>query len=402
MARKTNIEDLVVHTDPLSFTGELKILAGNNVQTYNQDIQEYVPDRALVPTVLFPEVYVQDPNNVMTGNAELTGVEWYEGAPKANGSNRIVGNTDYEISEATVEGFPKYALRIKKNVPTDKPMEIYAVFTFTDKRTMTEVRVERSLSFYTATYDSKNYSVKLGCPDVIVVNPLDVVPDEQGNWSQVLTAQLYSGKNPVPDEQAAYWWQIRGIEGWRDLTTEELETLIVAGWDGQIWSKTIKVDARMIEDKLSLRVRAAHYTDSRPGAPQSDALQEQAIVMVELPDNITFSVVQTKGARVEYDMKTQVAYRLDISAGNKPISEKQYSFFEITWFGKSDKAGSQPVEIGKGRTVSFAPISKGAHVSFGYHVYAEVKQYSHYNTLVDGDNTVTDDEGNYIILPAYV
>ena len=96
MARKTNIEDLVVHTDPLSFTGELKILAGNNVQTYNQDIQEYVPDRALVPTVLFPEVYVQDPNNVMTGNAELTGVEWYEGAPKANGSNRIVGNTDYE------------------------------------------------------------------------------------------------------------------------------------------------------------------------------------------------------------------------------------------------------------------------------------------------------------------
>lgn len=373
MARKTNIEDLVVHTDPLSFTGELKILAGNNVQTYNQDIQEYVPDRALVPTVLLPEIYVQDPNNVMTGNAELTGVEWYEGAPKANGSNRIVGNTDYEISETTVEGFPKYALRIKKNVPTDKPMEIYAVFTFTDKRTMTEVRVERSLSFYTATYDSKNYSVKLGCPDVIVVNPLDVVPDEQGNWSQVLTAQLYSGKNPVPDEQAAYWWQIRGIEGWRDLTTEELETLIVAGWDGQIWSKTIKVDARMIEDKLSLRVRAAHYTDSRPGAPQSDALQEQAIVMVELPDNITFSVVQTKGARVEYDMKTQVAYRLDISAGNKPISEKQYSFFEITWFGKSDKAGSQPVEIGKGRTVSFAPISKGAHVSFGYHVYAEIK-----------------------------
>ena len=402
MARRTNVQNIVVHTDPLSFTGELKILAGNNVQTYNQDIQEYVSDRVLVPTVLIPEVYVQDPNNVMTGNSELTGVEWYEGAPKPDGSNRIVGNTDYEISEATVVGFPKYALKVKKNVPADTPMEIYAVFTFTDKRTMTEVRVERSLPFYTATYDSKNYSVKLGCPDVLVVNPLDVVPDEQGNWAKELTAQLYSGKNEVPDENAAYWWQIRGVDGWRDLTPEELETLIVSGWDGHVWSKTIKIDARMVEDKLSLRVRAAYYTGSKPSAPKSDALQAQIIVVVEMPANITMSMVQTKGARVEYNLKTEVAYRLDISAGNKPLSEGQYSFFEITWFGKSEKAGSQPVELGKGRAVTFVPAAKGGMVGFGYHVYAEIKQYSHYNMLVDGENVVTDDEGNYIILPAFV
>ena len=109
MPIKTQVQNANVQVDPLSFVADITILSGNNVQVYNRDIQEYVPDRSLVPMVILPYVAVSDPEGVMNGEQALTGVEWYEGNPKTDGSNRITGNENYEISDGSVEGFPLYA-----------------------------------------------------------------------------------------------------------------------------------------------------------------------------------------------------------------------------------------------------------------------------------------------------
>ena len=91
MAIRTQPLNVNIQVDPLSFVADITILSGNNVQVYNRDIQEYVPDRSLVPMIILPYVAVSDPEGVMNGEQALTGVEWYEGNPKADGSNRITG-----------------------------------------------------------------------------------------------------------------------------------------------------------------------------------------------------------------------------------------------------------------------------------------------------------------------
>lgn len=398
---RTQRQDIHVHTDPLSFSTELKLLAGNNVQTFNQDLQEFMPDRTFVPAVVLPEVFVEDPYDIMSGQAELSGAEWYIGHPTKEGTNRIVSGTDFEISDGTQEGFPKYALKVKKNVPADTPIDIYCIYMVIDKRQNTEVRFERSMPFYSSTYDSKNYSVTLDCPDSWSINPLEEVADDKGNWAHKLTSQLRSGQNDVPDENAAYWWQINDIEGWRDMTEEEIETLIVSGYSGGVWSKSIVFDARMVEGKVSFRVRAAYYEDVRPQSPASELLQQSTSVRVEMPRNLEVKQVLTKGARVEYDMKTPVGYRIDISVGNQPLADKLYSFFDIIWYSHNTKPGSKAQEIGRGRTINFIPTEKGALPGYGLGVYAEIKPYSHHQIVTDGTDTIVTAEGDIIIEPAF-
>lgn len=155
MAIKTQQKDIPVHVDPISFIADIKVLSGNIAQTYNQDTKEYEPDRSVVPCLLMPYVVVSDPENMMSGERTVTGVEWYEGAPKADGSNRIANGNNYVISD---EGTPTYSLKVKKNVPVNSPMQIFAVYTITDTRKNTEVKVERSINLYTSLYDVKNYS----------------------------------------------------------------------------------------------------------------------------------------------------------------------------------------------------------------------------------------------------
>lgn len=399
MPIKTQVQNANVQVDPLSFVADITILSGNNVQVYNRDIQEYVPDRSLVPMVILPYVAVSDPEEVMDGEQALTGVEWYEGNPKADGSNRITGNENYEISDGSVEGFPLYALKVKKNVPADNPMELFAIFFFTDKRKNTEVRVERSLPVYTSTYDSQNYSVKLtDTPKAWTINPMIEKPDSEGRWMRTVTAQLYSGKNPVPDENAAYWWQVNDGSGWREFNDEELAVLVAGPEEGGHWSKALSFDARMIKGNISFRARAAYYLDEYPSAPISEELQVVTSINVEMPTTLRVETRQTKGARVKSDMSTPVAYEAMISYNNTEVGEDKDDFFYIEWFGKSTKAGSKEQKLGVGRRIEFIPKNFGAEKGYGYTVYASVQLYSHYYAVKNEDGTLaTTDDGKVII-----
>lgn len=399
MAIKTQPKNANVQVDPLSFTAEIVILSGNNVQVYNMNIQEYVPDRSLVPMVILPKVAVSDPEKVMNGEQPLTGVEWYEGSPKQDGSNRITANDNYEIGDGSVEGFPQYALKVKKNVPVDTPMEIFALFFFTDKRRNTEIRVERSLPVYTSTYDSQNFSVKLtDAPKAWTINPMSEKTDAEGRWMHTVTAQLYSGKTPVADENAAYWWQVNYGSGWREFNDEELAVLVDGPDESGHWKKSLSFDARMIKGNISFRARAAYYLDERPASPTSEELQVSTSINVEMPSTLRVDIRQTKGARVKSDMSTPVAYEAMISYNNTEVGEDKNEFFHIEWFGKSTKAGSREQKIGEGRRIEFVPKNFGGEKGYGYTAYANVQLYSHYYAVKNEDGTLaTTDDGKVII-----
>lgn len=110
MGLKSNKQWGRIYVAPLSLQGEIIVLSGSPVQTYDKQLREYSPDRTLTPLVIVPKVSAFDEKTVF-GEMELTGVEWFEGAPRDKSANRIVEGEYYSISDGS-GGVPKYALTI--------------------------------------------------------------------------------------------------------------------------------------------------------------------------------------------------------------------------------------------------------------------------------------------------
>lgn len=397
---KTNPIIAAVHVDPLSITAGIQVLSGQAVQTFNRDTQEFVPDRFLVPLIILPYVNAIDPEKTQTGAQVLTGVEYYEGVPAGDGANRITDGEDYEIGDGTVEGFPLYALKVKKNIDPNTPVELFVIAIFTDKRTNKEVRVERSIKLYTALYDSQNYSVKItNQPKAWTIDPLRVVPDAEGNWLYRVTAQLYSGKEPVADEHAAYWWEIRENNEWREVTDDDIEVWLDCKDAEGHFKKELSFDARMIDGETAFRVRAAYFDTDRPAVPTSEELQAVTAVKVEMPQSLYAEITQTKGIKLSAKMNETVGFECAMFDNRGMITGKD-DFFKISWIAQSSKAGESEILLGEGKTVEFVPASLKFDPAFDIKVYAQIALYSGHALVQDGDSAVVQD-GAFVITKTY-
>lgn len=397
MALKTKQQSVFTTVDPLSLHYGIETVSGNNVQTYNNESKEYEPDRALVPLILMPYVDVVDPEKKQGGRQTLTAVEWYDGVPAKDYSNRITAGTDYEIGDGTVTGFPKNALKVKKNVPADTPMQVFCVAKFTDVRTQQTVRVEMSAKVYTVVYESRNYKVAIDCPPSWKIDPL-----KETTWLHTITAQLYSGSEAVEDAHAAYWWQVKEESGdWREITAED-EELWLTCKNGGVFTKALTFDARMVK-AASFRVRAAYYDTERPVTPSDDAIVSETLVNIEMPSSLTAEQIQTKGARVACDFSTKVGYKVELFDNRSTVSEEKADvLFQVRWKGQSAKAGSSETFIDSGQSVGFVPKDKGFDPLATVSVWAEVSVYEKHAVLTDDSgNIVTDDDGKIIIVPTY-
>lgn len=372
MAIKTQQKDIPVHVDPISFIADIEVLSGNTAQTYNQDTKEYEPDREAVPCLLMPYVVVSDPEVMMSGKRTVTGVEWYEGAPKADGSNRISNGDNYVISD---DGTPAYSLKVKKNVPVNSPIQIFAVYTITDTRKNTEVKIERSINFYTALYDTKNYSLRIDQPKSLSLDPLRESEDSRGRWMHTITAQMYSGLKAVADSNAAYWWQINeNNTGWRDITQDELDIYISGKESDGNWTKSLTFDARFVRN-TSFRCMARFFEGVLPTMTDA-SLSAVCSVSVQMPKSLNVQIRQIAGAKVNASMHTTVKFECVITDNRQVVGTDKDKFFYIIWKGHSGKPGVSDKVIGKGRTISFTPSSLGFDKSYGMSIYAEVSMYA--------------------------
>lgn len=399
MGMKTQAQAVVTTVDPLSLHSGIEVVSGNAVQTYNNDTKEYEPDRTLVPLILMPYVEAADPDGKQSGRQELTVVEWYEGVPKQDFSNRITAGDDYETGDGTVEGFPLYALKVKRNVPVDAPSQLFCVAKFTDRRTGTTVRVEGSVKLYTTLYEAKSYKVELDCPPSWDIDPLS-----ETSWLHTLTARLYCGGEAVADGNAAYWWEVMsdGDTDYHAPTDEDLELWVGCKDPEGVFANTLTFDARMFK-LAKFRVRAAYYDGVRPSVPERDCIQAEACVQVGLPPTLKVEQVQTKGFRTAADFSTPTGFKVVACDNRGTVSdEKLAELFRIEWKGRSAKAGSQEVLLGTGASVEFVPKDKGFDPSAAVSVWADVQLYDKYKAVTDGDGKfVTDGGGRIVIAPTF-
>lgn len=344
--------------------------------------KEFEPDRGVVPCLLMPYVVVSDPEGQMNGRRTITGVEWYEGTPASDGSNRITNDENYVISDTDT---PTYSLKIKKNIEPNTPLQITAVFTITDTRKNTEIRFERSVNLYTALYDIANYSLSIDSPEAWTIDPLREVEDENGRWLHSITATLRSGLQVIADENTAYWWQINEGNEWRDITQDELD-IYISGKDAEgNWTKTLTFDAKFIR-RASFRCLARFYVGERPTS--SDAtLSAVSAINVQMPKSLNVQIRQLSGSKINASMNTTVKFECVLTDNRQVIGTDKDKFFTIIWKAHSGKAGVTDKEIGRGRTITFTPSSLGFDKAYDMSIYAEVKLYA-VTALVTSDNKV--------------
>lgn len=382
MGIKSNKQQGRIYVSPLSLTGEIIVLAGSPAQTYDTHLREFNPDRTLSPLVILPKVFAFDEKNAVNGEMALTGVEWFEGAPKDKSSNRIVDNEFYTISDGSGD-VPKYALTIRKNTPPETPMEYFGIAIFTDPRTNREVRLERSIKVYSHLYDNKAYSLRLKGDTVMVTDPLRL-ENHAGCWDREIEPQLYTGVEEIEDAHAAYFGDILDGDTYRPITPEEPG--IVCHDENGVYTRKLMYQAKYITN-ASFRVRACYYVGERPQSPTDGRLEKIIAVKTEMSTSLNCEIMQTKGFTLSDDMKQPSAYEIRIFDNRREYGEEYDDLFRITWKGQSSKPGqTEKVLAVGGRTLEFVPADKGFPAGYIFQVWAEVEP-------VSGEALMTDEDG---------
>ena len=384
MGIKSNKQQGRIYVSPLSIQGEIIVLSGSPVQTYDKQLREYSPDRTLTPLVIVPKVSAFDEKTVF-GEMELTGVEWFEGAPRDKSANRIVNNEYYTISDGSGD-IPKYALIIRKNTSPEAPVEYFGIAIFTDPRTNREVRCERSVKSYAHLYDNKAYSLRLKGDSVMVTDPLRL-SDRSGYWNREIEPQLYTGTEPVDDEHAAYFWDILENGAYRPVTPDDPG--IVCHDGNGVYTRKLMYQAKYVTG-ASFRCRACEYAGSRPQAPTDGRLEKVIEVKTEMAASLNCEIIQTKGFTLPDDMKQPSAYEVRIFDNRREYGTEYDDLFRITWKGQSAKPGEpEKVLATGGRTLEFIPADKGFPAGHIFQVWAEVG-------LLTGESLMGDEEGAVI------
>ena len=115
------------------FTESFQIVASDAVSQWHYDQDgSYLPDRAITPLLLSPELSVFDPETKLTYEPSFYKVRWYL-------LNSSTGNYDTEITNTT-EGdvdyvvMPSGALKVKKNVNEQAPVNLLCKAQYVDPR----------------------------------------------------------------------------------------------------------------------------------------------------------------------------------------------------------------------------------------------------------------------------
>ena len=386
-------ESINVQIDPLSLTAGIQVLSGNPLQSYNKDTDEYEDDRALVPLIIMPWVSVADPHNIMPkGLATLTSVTYYNGTP-STGAQITTGN-GYVISD---KGTPVGSLKIKKNLPVNSPMEIYAVFLFTDLRTNQSVSVERSISLRTTFYDSRNYSVKIDQPKGFTIDPTRTTKAGDGSWPVVLNAQMYSGKDLIPDSNVAYFWYVLDGSSYRLIDNTELDLWMNTDRNANgTWPKQITIDARLFKN-ATIRCMAAYYSGTVPTSPSNEPIQATTTIKVQLPPTAYGRMIITKGLPVIAGQSNPIEAKCEVY-DNAGIIANPSQYYRITWYKAAQTLGATPVEIGYGDTLTTTPQELGITATAGYNIFPKVDELREFNVLTDSDGAILTDLDGAILI----
>ncbi len=408
--------------DALSLSSEIILLGGSLRQHYYTTSKSYEDDRKWVPCILGGYAYVVDPAKVMSGEAELSGIEWYDKMPVdgdyttgriTNPSQSVLDdvdvydeetgeltheaawrNVDYLISDGSdaewCNGVPQYCLIVHKNVPQLTTLTLYGIIKFIDKRTGLTVRRQSDVDFTTEVYNDNMISIRGDSSSEVLLDPLSF-PDhlEEGQclldipWMRSVKAQLINAEGSVSDSEACYLWTVEDSSaaiGWRAFTDEE-KNLLSISTDKE---KIISLDVRMMKETLRLRCYGCLREEGEewinPLTIENSPFYEMQFTMT-LNDTMYAEPVLVRGTQNDPDMNIECLYEMRLRYNGVDVPSTKRCLFRIHWWAQNLKDGTTKY-MGSGPSIMFTPKDYGFSYPDGYSLWAEVWCYSHCSYVV--------------------
>lgn len=346
-----------------NIVGDIQIVKGNLIQTFSRDSGEYEADRSVYTLVIMPFVNVTDPDGVMANGAQaVTGVEWFIGTPDSG--TKIATGGGYEISAS---GEPVYSLKITKNIQVDNALEIYAKYTFTDKRVNRSVTVIRSVILRTTYFESTNFSLKIDKSNIINIDPIRC-NKSGGQWPVQINAQMYSGTNTLNDANVKYFYYVKDGAVIRPLLSTD--SYVMSGFG----TKNVTFDASKI-NILDVVIRSRYYGsgEATPTVPSDDNLRVSTTIMVKFPKSIEAKMVIEKGVYIKPGISTDVQARFE-AYDKVGLITNPSDYYNITWYAKLSTEGSTPQVIGYGERISTSSAALGITATVSASLYPEYEE----------------------------
>lgn len=202
-----------INYKPLDKSVNLRVVSGSLTQQYNATAREYVPDHALVPLVIQPDVYMTDPDGVIPGglrNRSLTDIVWYENEV-VDGKAITASNAYYTVDSSATD--TRGRITIKRNIPEAEQLTLIFTARLTDTRTGFPVPVMGSAPLRVAQ------AIETATPRLLSSYPV-------GSRLYPTTGQrglrIDCGLMAADMELSPAWrWQVHSGSAYRDLTEED-------------------------------------------------------------------------------------------------------------------------------------------------------------------------------------
>ena len=241
-------EGHVVHL-PLSYIFQMVERGGSATQKYDSDTQTWVPNRAITPYQLQPQLLVTDPENTLPSGdytTRLTNVVWTLVLWTNGHSSVLAPAGGYSVDPTTK------AITITRNVEVGEVLTVTFTADFTDTRRSEVQHFNWRGDLTTEAQTTTNVSLDHGQ----FTSKMNLLPWKR--WNQFgIPVQLKNGNEPIADADCSYVWKYYdfSLEQW----CSDLENTMwyVSGKT----SKELVVDQDYIQDVL-LKVEATAYGNS--------------------------------------------------------------------------------------------------------------------------------------------
>lgn len=375
--RKT--KKLGIVYDPLNLSKSIVPRGGGYTQVHNAEANKYIPNRALVPLTLMPEVYINDPDNILdNGRITLTGVLWYALPKEVAAQVQDLSYLTEELSQYLItQATPGYSINadgslvVSRNTEYLHPVVMLYTANYVDPRSGDILRVSDSVTLSTTSI-AVAATLTLDKPVAFTFDPL------ADSGLRTITASLkFGGKDPDPQHcSVAYWWY-KVIDGQESLVDPEEDLFYESGQN----TAALVVDPRYIDGRVRFVCKAEYALtgEQLPQAPTAGCLTAETTLIREYAqydfEHVVYGGVQVAaGTRI-------VKNECVITVGRKVLPSAS-EFFSVIWSITKAVRDAVEVVIGYGDSVMInaKELEDGAFVSVDVNEFEPLKAMS-----IDGD-----------------
>ena len=343
---------------PLDKSVSLRIVSGSTMQQYNATTGEYVPDHTLVPLVIQPDVYISDPDGIITAglkNAQLTDVIWYENS--ISDGNSLTGKSSYAID--TSASATRGRLTVKKNIPEGEQLLLIFTAKFLDTRTGYGIPLTGSIQL------GVSQAVEEAIPVLVSSYPVGArLYPTTGQQGLKISCKLVAGGTEL---SPTFKWEGYASGAWGTLSTAD-------GYEGTT-AGTLWIPKAQLSRQSRFRCTATY---------RGKAYTAEHTVGIAYENYWAEIIVPGDGEVSPESASVQVRAEVKNNAGT---IQNPSRYFLIEWF---DQSGAK---LGTGETLT---IQKSKYASSEFLVDLKVSEI--YGDTSSTPGTDPEPEGGYWVL----